>query len=164
MNYQQERDEFIATMSQAGLPISAIRKVLARANTLQRNAELSCSSEAADRDRVPCPAIRPGKDADCCCDRFLCECGHSINQHANSGSPCDDCDCTKLIQKHESVPRIDRQSHRIGQELKALLEPKGFTVDSYGDPRGCVLKLKRDNREYGVPSKGLPASFWKRNR
>ena len=56
MSYQRERDEFISRMTREGLPLHVTQALLRAATTLQRYAELACSSEAADRDRVPCPA------------------------------------------------------------------------------------------------------------
>lgn len=144
MSYTREREEFIARATQEGLPVYVTRQILAKANTLQRIAELSCSSEAADRDRVPCPAIKSGKDSDCICD-FAYQ------------------------QKHVDVPRIDRQEHRIRKNLAALIAKyPGFGFEHQGDPRGYVLKLivpsRRPEDPIGVPSKGLPASYWERAR
>jgi len=137
MSYKAEREQFIAQMAQQGLPISTIRTILARANTLQRNAELSCSSEAADRDRVPCPAIKRGEEF-CACDKYHGE--------------------------HEMIPRIDRQSARIAREVQSLMKPYAYVADCHGDPRGYVLTITNNvGREFGVPSRGLPASFWERH-
>ena len=55
MSYQYDRDEFIARMAREGLPLPAIETLLRCATTINRLAEMACSSEAADRDRVPCP-------------------------------------------------------------------------------------------------------------
>ena len=55
MSKQRDRDEFIALMAQEGVSVNDARKLLRYAATLHRLAELECSSEAADRDRVPCP-------------------------------------------------------------------------------------------------------------
>ena len=62
MSYQAERDEFFAHMIREGLDIYQILTLLRCATTMQRLAELACSSEAADRDRVPCPTTP------CLCD------------------------------------------------------------------------------------------------
>ena len=133
MSYKHEREEFIAQTA-GKLRLSLIHAVLRRANTLQRNAVLSCSSILADRDRVPCPGVKHPEH--CCCDQ---------PDHG-----------------HEMVPRIDRQDARIRRELDVLLDGTAYRADYQGDPRGYVLKLvqREDNREFGVPSRGLPASFW----
>ena len=55
-SYQREREEFIARVTREGLALSAAHSLLRQATTINRLAELACSSEAADRDRVMCPA------------------------------------------------------------------------------------------------------------
>lgn len=150
MSYTKEREEFLVTVVQEGLPVSVARQILAKANTLQRIAELSCSSEAADRDRVPCPAVKSGKMDDCLC---------SMIPEADS--------------EHETVPRIDRQEARIKRQLERLMVGReGFKLNFQGDPRGAVVKLAVPSGKYDdlgreglcVPSKGLPVSYWERNR
>jgi hypothetical protein len=61
-SYTQERDQCIARLTAEGLRLPAIHTLLRSATTMQRLAELACSSEAADRDRVPCPGTP------CLCD------------------------------------------------------------------------------------------------
>lgn len=61
MSYQADRDRFIDTMAREGLPHRVILQLLREATGINRRAELACSSEAADRDRVPCPAADPHK-------------------------------------------------------------------------------------------------------
>lgn len=157
MNYSQEREEFIADMAKEGLPVSVTRQVLAMANRLQRYAELSCSSEAADRDRTKCPAIRSGKDADCLCDMW-----QSKEDREAGKTP-----------EHGDVPKIDVYEARTQRRLAALFANRpGFTANFQGDPRGAVVKIVVPSGRYDdmgkegmcVPSKGLPASFWDRNR
>src|SRR5713101_5449895 len=65
MSYQTEREAFIARVTAEGLPLSTARLLLREATGLNRRAELACSSEAADRDRRPCPATKGGP---CLCD------------------------------------------------------------------------------------------------
>lgn len=174
MTYSQEREEFIASMAKEGLPVSVTRQVLAMANSLQRYAELSCSSEAADRDRVKCPAVRSDKVEDCLCDQFMCSCGHSCMKHAAKDyGACSECACERLSAQHESVPRIDVSAMRTQRRIVALLKDRpGFAANFQGDPRGAVVKIAVPSGRYDdmgkvgmcVPSKGLPASFWDRNR
>jgi hypothetical protein len=83
MSKQSEREEFLVLMSQEGVPLDVARLVLRHGATLHRIAELECSSEAADRDRVHCPAAKSKKDEDCICEyqdtyrRAKCRtCGH----------------------------------------------------------------------------------------
>src|SRR3990172_3180946 len=65
MSYQTEREQFIYRVTREGLDLQAIHALLRYATTIQRLAELACSSEAADRDRIPCPAYNGGP---CLCD------------------------------------------------------------------------------------------------
>ena len=159
MSYQHERDQFIARMAQEGLPLAVTERLLRAATTLQRYAELACSSEAADRDRVPCPASL--KRGPCCCD------GTSGNS------------------EHGSVPRITVQADRLERRIAALLDdystthtgscnrryndsaectchaqyssryneanPADWIADFQGDPRGYVLRV-------------IPPSYTERNQ
>lgn len=124
MSYRKDRDQFINRMTQEGLPFRITEALLRAATTKHRIAELLCSSEAADRDRVPCPASpidlkgRPRKPSGpCCCDYY--------------SDPTD---------THKSVPRIAAQDERIDARLKALM-PAGWSLDIQGDPRGYVLRV-----------------------
>ena len=113
MSYQTERDQFIATLSRYNCPLSTIHAWLRQATTLQRLAELSCSSEAADRDRIPCPATKGGP---CLCDQYEGE------------------------GQHERIPRIYLFAYQCEQRaIKA--SPDGWRVLTHGDPRGHVLRV-----------------------
>ena len=54
MSKQRERDEFMAIMATEGVSVDAARALIQAGAALHRIAELASSSEAADRDRVPC--------------------------------------------------------------------------------------------------------------
>lgn len=110
MSYQNDRDSFVARMAAEGLSLFLTHKLLRAATSLQRYAELACSSEAADRDRVPCPAKKSGKDADCVCDQY---------------------DGTH----NETVPRIAVLEARTIKQLTAAM-PAGWAINTQGDPRG----------------------------
>ena len=113
MSKQRERDEFIVICTEEKIPLVIARALLRHAKTLTRIAELECSSEAADRDRVSCPA---GKDAryECCCDFGYQEAG-----------------------KHSDVPRVSAQSKRIEYRVTQLLAPFGIKPIFGGDPRAA---------------------------
>ena len=172
MSYASDREQFLVTMSAEGLPIYVGRKILAMANRLQVISELSCSSEAADRDRVPCPGVK--REKDCCCDQYDCGCGHSVRCHGvETIGGCSECTCAKFAPVHSDIPRIDRQEWRIKRNLDALLvEREGFKANYQGDPRGAVVKIAVPSGKYDdmsregicVPAKGLPVSFWEHNR
>ena len=59
MGYQKERDEFIAAMTEAGVPLHSCMIVLRNASTLDRIANENCSSEWAEKrnaaDAARCP-------------------------------------------------------------------------------------------------------------
>ena len=167
MSYTREREEFLVKMAGEGLPIYQARKVLAMANQLQIISELSCSSKAANRDRVPCPAVKSGKLADCCCST-----SHTCNCGPGDGPGLHSMLCASR-EAHETVPRIDVREMRLKCRIVELLKPyPGIIANFQGDPRGAVVKLAVPSGAYNdmsrdglcVPSKGLPASFWERNR
>lgn len=122
MSYQAERDQFIARMTQEGLDLYAIHALLRCATTLQRLAELACSSEAADRDRIPCPGVR------------------NTLEHPNK-YPCI-CDGSSSTDYgvHENIPRIRLQDWRAEQRAIAAV-PAGWEVQTQGDPRGYTLRV-----------------------
>ena len=120
MSYQHERDACIATLTREGLALDTIYTLLRCATTIHRLAELACSSEAADRDRVPCPASK-GKGP-CLCD--------TADQHSK---PLPD-------GWLPGVPRIAVQDwHAEQRAIKAV--PNGWTVLTEGDPRGYTLRI-----------------------
>ncbi len=120
MSYQAERDQFIARMSREGLSYQAIIKLLRCATTINRLAEMACSSEAADRDRIPCPAEKSGDMDDCLCD------GHIPHGSADFA--------------HQDIPRIRLQDYQAEQRaIKAV--PAGWTITTQGDPRGYTLRV-----------------------
>ena len=124
MSKQRDRDEFIAIMTTEGVPVAVVRLMLRHGATLQRLAELECSSEAADRDRVPCPGL---KDP----ERCLCE-------HWSG------CGCSDLMERtgHHPVTRIARRAAGLERNVTAALAPYGVKPVFNGDPPGAVVNLK----------------------
>lgn len=156
MSYQRERDQFIARMAGEGLPLHVTEALLRAATTLQRYAELACSSEAADRDRVPCPrGDRHGAMTSLARKGFtVCLCDYD---HTNPTAP------------HQTVPRYRVREAQLEQRLAAMIadvnlaickreNPEDrimvvaqWAVDHQGDPRGYVLRV-------------IPPSYAERNR
>lgn len=151
MTYQRERDEFIARMTREGLDLQAIHKLLRCATTIQRLAELACSSEAADRDRVPCPASRNNGTfhGPCLCDQ----------QPTLTTLP----DGTTLME-HQSIPRITIQDWNTTQRAVHAV-PADWQVLTKGDPRGYTLRVippsyaERNNGRdrFNLEAIGVPA-------
>lgn len=129
MSYQKDRDEFIAVI-RAELPDTAsvdecirlARLILRNAATIQHCETLVCSSEAADRDRVACPAAKSGKDEDCVCDY-------------EKGS-------------HGDTPRVQVQILRARQRIEAACKPWGIKPRFSSDPRGACVKLLLPSGRY----------------
>ena len=142
MGYQREREEFIVRMTREGLPYDVTAKLLRAATTLQRYAELACSSQAADRDRVPCPAstIRQRKIG-----------GIVRKFPRNTSGPCV-CDNypANVNGEHADVPRITVQADRLERRIVASM-PAEWAADFQGDPRGYVLRV-------------IPPSYAERNK
>lgn len=120
MSYQRERDEFINRMAREGLDLDVTRRLLRAATTMQRYAELACSSEAADKDRVPCPAMKH-KYGECCCDY----------------------DPKDAVNGHQYIPRITVLDHQLEVRVRKLMfgVSGGWSIDTQGDPRGYVLRV-----------------------
>lgn len=145
MSYQNERDQFVSRMGQEGLPYPITSTLLRAATTKQRYAEMLCSSEAADRDRVLCPADTQGLQG-------------------RPRRPSGPCICNGPGDTHESVPRIAVLDARIKARLVALM-PAGWALDFQGDPRGYVLRVippsyaerNRDRDVHNLDSIGVPA-------
>jgi len=129
MSYQKDRDEFVGVIveecirkggrrSFAHGGVTLARLILRNAATIQHCEEQVCSSEAADRDWVPCPNSK----------LVLCL--------------CRDCGCyNEEEQRHGRVPRVQVQILRARQRIEAACKPWGIVPNFSGDPRGCCVKL-----------------------
>ena len=126
MTRQTDRDEFMALMAIEGVPVDVARQLCRAAASLHRIAELQCSSEAADRDRVPCP----GGANDCLCRDY----GSYTYPASVSYAP------DKM--GHGTVPHINVQEAQIERRVRALCAEHGLVPIFHGDPRGAVLKLR----------------------
>jgi len=105
-------------MVQEGLRYDAACTLLRCATSINRYAELACSSEAADRDRIPCPADPKRatwkKRGPCLCDLYNGE--------------------------HTDIPRYRLQDYHAEQRaIKAV--PAGWGIVTEGDPRGYTLRV-----------------------
>jgi len=142
MSYQQEREQFIATVTREGLPFHVAQALLRAATGINRRAELACSSEAADRDRVKCPAGRAfdgldpvGRDK-AIYDRRI----------ASGKYPClcDDYPAgSHAAGRHQDIPRITLQDWRAEERLRKLFYDYAnrWTLQTSGDPRGYTLRV-----------------------
>ena len=128
MSRQRDRDEFIALMAMEGVGVDVARKLIRAGATLHRLAELECSSEAADRDRIPCPGER--RSAECLCEHW-------------SGCGCPETAAGALVGAgHHKVTRISVHGQRVERRVRALCATVGLVPVFRGDPRGAVLKVK----------------------
>lgn len=149
MGYQRERDEFIAIVTREGLPLYVAETLLREATGFQRRAELACSSEAADRDRVPCPASRAFVGLDPTArDKAIYD-----KRIASGKFPCL-CDDyppgSHAAGKHSTIPRITLQDWHAEQRINRLLldefnrhphDGPMWRIITAGDPRGYVLRI-----------------------
>lgn len=124
MSYTREREEFIARVTREGLSLAAARTLLRCATTINRLAELACSSEAADRDRVPCPEAAWDPRT------------HKGRKGIVAGGPCL-CD---FDGEHHDVPRIRVQDWNAEQRAIHAV-PVGWRIVTEGDPRGYTLRV-----------------------
>jgi hypothetical protein len=150
MGYQKERDEFLSIMGQEGIRPDVARSLLREATTLQRLAELECSSEAADRDQVRCPAgrITAKKSAPCLCkdygsfDEAKAE---PLLDPALGAEVRARLRATAARRAHGTIPRHMVKSAASEARVRKVCTAHNLTPHFGGDPRGCVLLV-------GVPS------------
>ena len=123
MNYQKERDEFIATMTAEGLPVPEIRLMLRYASTLNRLAIAQCNGDW--------PADNGERKTEVCQD-----CGIGWVPSSFKRIP-------HITESKGGRTYYKRVCHdcRTSALVKANL-PMGYTAVIGGDPRGCVLKIK----------------------
>lgn len=142
MSKQRDREEFVSIMAKEGVNLTVARLLMRQATTLQRLAELECSSEAADRDRVPCPETGKGRPREGKTGRAeMCLCEHWRSQDGMRGCGCAD---PMNPDQHHKVPRIavkEAQTRRRVERLCSQHTPRLEPVFG-GDPRGAVLKIK----------------------
>lgn len=119
MTYSEERDNFIAAMTREGVPVRIAREIIAATKIMHRCAELECSSEAAHRDLVACPASTRTRGP-CLCAAYRPE-----------GS-----------EEHVKVPRFERTAARAQRRIETAIEPYNITANFGGDPRGAICTLK----------------------
>ncbi len=120
MSYQRERGECIAHLTKHGLPYPVIETLLRCATSINRYAELACSSEAADRDRIMCPA----------------------GEHDRRGKARGPCLCDNPDDGHSTIPRITLQDWRAEKRaIKAINDCPGWSLYTSGDPRGYTLHV-----------------------
>jgi hypothetical protein len=110
-------------MTREGLDLDLTRRLLRAATTMQRYAELACSSEEADRDRVPCPEAAWDPRT------------HKGRKRVFNG-PCL-CD---FDGEHHDIPRIRVKDWNIEQRVRCAM-PAGWAINTQGDPRGYVLRV-----------------------
>ena len=109
MSRQRDRDEFIALMAMEGVGVDVARKLIRAGATLHWLAERACSSEAADRDRIPCPGER--RSAECLCEHW-------------SGCGCPETAAGALVGAgHHKVTRIS--VHGPGEPTENLAAGAG---------------------------------------
>lgn len=147
MSYQRERDEFFSILGAEGIRPEVTRALLREATTLQRLAELECSSERADRDQVRCPAF---KKADNC----LCQDYGSFDR---DNYPADD------MRAHGYIPRHMVKSHRATKRVIALCS-KHNLVPHFGGDRMLVVSVPSgrtndwERRGIAVPAQGYTSA------
>ena len=130
MSYQREREDFLLAMQGEGVPAHVARVVLRHAATVQRCAELACSSEAADRDRVMCPTRPTVSGGACLCDDY----GTRGWVDGNTRNPDP--------EAHGMVPRYVIRDERASRAIRDVLAPFDVVPVFGGDPRGACVKLK----------------------
>src|SRR3990172_9440734 len=113
-SYQQDRDEFLPLMGAEGVPVSVARKLLSAASTLQKLAELECSSERADRDHVRCPGDK--KHADNC----LCQDYGSAEFEESAECKGSDGRWSPMLKAHGTVPRYMVQEANTRRRVEVL--------------------------------------------
>ncbi len=126
-SYRSEREQCVARLTKEGLEYWRIEILLRCATTINRLAELACSSEEADRDRVRCPATKLVRKRPIPI-RGVCLCADPDADHILG------------LPQVPTIPRIRLQDWRAEQRAIAAV-PDGWQVLTSGDPRGYTLHV-----------------------
>ncbi len=159
MSYQHDRDEFIGVIV-SELPhdgsaqhtykqgVALARLILRNAATIRRCATDACSSEAADRDRVQCPAVKSGRDADCACDCYKWTLWFSPRKWAHFDTEAEALAVLNsnpkpgaVVTQHCDTPRVQIEIMRARQRIERACQPWGIKPNFSYDPRGACVKL-----------------------
>lgn len=157
-SYRQDREAFIACMAAEGLPHRVTLQLLREATGINRRAELACSSEAADRDRVPCPraeaerkySTKPIAVATAAYARYPCLCDNYTDG------------------QHDRIPRIVLQDWRAEQRIAAALEEVNATIRQAENPDDRIMVVNQwtyrtDGDPRGYTLRVIPPSYADRN-
>jgi hypothetical protein len=168
MSYQSDRDQFIARVTAEGLPFYAAIALLRLATTINRLAELACSSEAADRDRVPCPAAKEKLVT------FRCSCVSEKIEHCEAckgarrvsrpiaRKPIGPCLCDDYPAgshdrgQHSDIPRIRLQDWQAERRAKKLINEVNAKLYP-ATPEGEAARLA--NGLWSVITEGDPRGY-----
>lgn len=135
-----ERERFQALMESEGMPREISRRILRHAQTVQRLAELACSSEAADRDRVLCNTALRLSVGRCLCadygsyDRTVERCGAPEAAHGSVPR--------YMVQSAQAERLIREWCDKATTARTYKCDPVGFTPIFQGDPRGACVTIK----------------------
>jgi len=134
-----ERERFQTRMEHEGMPRAVSARILRHAQTVQRLAELACSSEAADRDQVPCP------ETGFAVENCLCRDYGSFDQTVAH--------CGRPGAAHGTVPRYMVQNARAKRLIREWCEKAQHVPENSGriahfvpvfsgGPRGACVKIR----------------------
>lgn len=134
MSRETERIDFCATMArEVGMSAEDANALISAQRSLHRIAELQCSSEAADRDRVPCPLRYWREDPPGC----LCQ-DYGSFRSTNTGNLW-----STDPKHHGTVPRVNVREASLERKVGAILARyPGTSAVFNGDPRGPALLLR----------------------
>ena len=116
MSYQQERDQFIATMSKEGMPLDVVRATLRDAATLDRLAVAACNGD------YPCDnGTRKAVECSKCG-------GYMVREAMNAQGVCRECRTEERAAKRmPSGFTLSTQGDPRGYVVK-ILTPSGREV------------------------------------
>ena len=139
MSYETEREQFISAASHAGMPLMIAKSMLRSAAVLTRQAEAQCNGDYpydGDSD-APLTAEDPER-------RTRWERRHTV---------CPDCKSSgvKKSSLRKGVCPECREEQIV--HAKLLQYCPEFTADVCGNPRGYVLTLHANGREFSVPTR-----------
>lgn len=162
MSYTRDRDQFIAEATRHGLPLDDARALLRAATTLNRYAELACSSEAAERDRVSCPMERHHLNTKTKKQPCLCDGDHDAGRRAVPRIAVLEAQVIRRLEHRIAAVNTDLARRPAGIVAEGAGE---WRIVTAGDPRGLraarrpasVRRGKQDRPNHDPRSIGVPS-------